>query len=120
MMRRRPTEPDVLSCLLPPGALRSYDLRLIATAFAERMGGGTGSLNDYLTNFGQGVCTMSRKKSLPAADALDRKVPAIAGSLMSGTPVGRRTQSSRRAGRGYRGAADGAAFRSAQCLQEWK
>ncbi len=120
MMRRRATKPGVLSCLLPPDALRFYDLRLTATACAERMGGGTASLNDYLTNFGQRVCTMSRKKILPAADALDRKAHANAGGLMSGTPVGRRTQSSRRAGRGYRGATDGAAFRSAQCLQEWK
>lgn len=119
-MRRRPTDPGVLSCLLLRDASAFYDLRLIATAFAERMVGGTGSLNDYLTNFGQRVCTMSRKQSLPAADAHDRKVPASAGGLMSGTPVGHRTQSSRRAGRGYRGATDGAAFRSAQCLQEWK
>ncbi len=119
-MLRRPTDPGVLSCPLPRDASRFYDLRLTATAFAERMIGGLGSLNDYLTNFGQRVRTMSRKQSLPAADAHDRKVQAIAGGLMSGTPVGRRTQSSRRAGRGYRGATEGAAFRSAQCLQEWK
>lgn len=120
MMRRRATKSGVLSCLLPAETLRLYDLRLTATAFAGRMDGGTASLNDYLTNFGQRVCTMSRKKSLPAADAHDRKVPATAGRLMSGAPVGRRSQSSRRAGGGYRGVTDGAAFRSAQCLQEWK